>query len=92
MRKADNAIRAVGYETPVANRVTLTLANGKKVIGTNLQEGKEWITLDRARRRHQPLPPRPGDADRPARVRRQGQAGRRMSNVDPASRERERPE
>ena len=48
LRKADNAIRAADYETPLANRVTLTLANGKKVVGTNLQEGKEWITLDRA--------------------------------------------
>ena len=41
-------MRAADYEAPIANRVTLTLANGKKVIGTNLQEGKEWITLDRA--------------------------------------------
>jgi hypothetical protein len=48
MRKEDNAIRAADYESPVANRVTLTLANGKKVVGTNLQEGKEWISLDRA--------------------------------------------
>jgi hypothetical protein len=48
LRKEDNAIRAVDYEAPLANRVTLTLANGKKVVGTNLQEGKEWITLDRA--------------------------------------------
>jgi len=48
IRKEDNAIRAADYESPVANRVTLTLANGKKVVGTNLHEGKEWITLDRA--------------------------------------------
>lgn len=48
LRKEDNAIRAAGYETPIANRVTLTLANGKKVVGTNLREDKEWITLDRA--------------------------------------------
>jgi hypothetical protein len=48
LRKEDNAIRAADFETPIANRVTLTLANGNRVVGTNLREDKEWITLERA--------------------------------------------
>ena len=48
LRKEDNALRAAGFATPIANRITLTLANGDKVIGTKLREDKEWITLERA--------------------------------------------
>ena len=47
-RKENNAIRAVDFEMPVADRVTLTLANGKKVVGTDLDEGKEWVSIKRA--------------------------------------------
>ena len=47
IRKENNAIRAAEFESPLANRVTLTLADGKKVIGTDLEEGKEWVTIKR---------------------------------------------
>jgi len=47
-RRDNEAIRAVDYEAPVANRVTLTLKDGKKVVGTNLVESKEWVTIERA--------------------------------------------
>ncbi len=47
IRKENNALQAAEFELPLANRVTLTLANGKKVIGTDLDEGKDWITIKR---------------------------------------------
>ena len=47
IRKENNAISAASFESPLSNRVTLTLANGKKVVGTDVEEGKEWITLKR---------------------------------------------
>ena len=47
IRKENNAILAADFEAPLGNRVTLTLANGKKVVGTDLDEGKEWVTIKR---------------------------------------------
>jgi len=47
VRKENNAIRAAEFETPASDRVTLTLMNGKKIVGTTLDEGKEWITIKR---------------------------------------------
>jgi len=47
IRRENNAIRAAEFETPASDRVTLTLMNGKKITGSSLEEGKEWITIKR---------------------------------------------
>jgi len=51
IRRDDDSIRAAsdgdGPRGKNANRYTLTLMDGTKVVGTEMDEGKEWVTIKR---------------------------------------------